>query len=65
MDKARKGRDKPWSSSSSESAFVSGTKSRMRMNPMTFQAAYHPNAPCGRNAPSRRGNVIATTKLLP
>jgi hypothetical protein len=28
-----------------------------------FQAAYHPNAPCGVNAPSNRGNVSEITKL--
>ena len=35
----------PWSNSSSESAFVSGTKSKMAKNPTMFHPAYHPNAP--------------------
>ena len=58
------GTEKTWSSSSSESAFVSGRKRRIRTNPITFHPAYHPKAPWGRNAPRSRGKVIATTKLL-
>ena len=59
----RVGTENTWSSSSSDRAFVSGTKNRMRTNPATFHAAYHPNAPCGVNAPIKRGVVMEMTKL--
>lgn len=36
----------------------------MATKPKTFHAAYQPKAPWGLKAPSKRGKVMATTKLL-
>jgi hypothetical protein len=42
---------------------VSGTKSKIRTQPIRHHAAYQPNAPCGLKAVRRCGQVNERIKL--